>query len=150
MRGSSVNGSRPCAAAHSASCCMSVPYAVRVFSAIPRAFRCESNDLSWTPHVDSWAVDVFFIDTQSGQVATRRQLVAAGLADSDERPVAPWFRIKGDSDASTLWYAVMRKQERGVFIGTLCIRHTDWHASLLEKGWEEVPVEEIAAPPAEQ
>jgi hypothetical protein len=113
---------------------------------MPRAFRYESNDLSWAPHVDSWAVDVFFIDTQSGQVATRRQLVEAGLADSDERPVAPWFRIKGDSDASTLWYAVMRKQERGVFIGTLCIRHTDWHASLLEKGWEEVPVEEIRVP----
>jgi hypothetical protein len=88
-------------------------------------------------------VDVFFIDTQSGQVATRRQLVEAGLADESERPVAPWFPIRGDSDASTLWYAVLRKQERGVFIGNLCIRHTDWHASLLEKGWEEVPVEEI-------
>jgi hypothetical protein len=37
----------------------------------------------------------------------------------------------------------MRKNERGVYIGTLCFRHTDWHASLLEKGWEEVPVEEI-------
>ena len=92
------------------------------------------------------SVDVFFIDTQSGRVATRKQLVAAGLADSDERPVAPWFPIRGDSDASTLWFAVMRKQERGVFIGTLCIRHTDWHASLLGKGWEEVPVGEIAAP----
>jgi hypothetical protein len=94
-------------------------------------------------------VDVFFIDTQSGQVATRRQLVEAGLADESERPVAPWFPIRGDRDASTLWYAVLRKRERGVFIGNLCIRHTDWHASLLEKGWEEVPVEEILAPPAE-
>jgi hypothetical protein len=37
----------------------------------------------------------------------------------------------------------MRKRERGVYIGTLCIRHTDWHASLLAKGWEEVPVEKI-------
>src|SRR3954469_2755348 len=95
------------------------------------------------------SVDVFFIDTQSGRVATRKQLVAAGLADDSERPVAPWHPIRGDSDASTLWYAVMRKRERGVFIGTLCIRHTDWHASLKDRGWEEVPVEEIAAPDPE-
>jgi hypothetical protein len=88
-------------------------------------------------------VDRFFIDTQTGQVATRRQLVEAGVAGETELPPRPWFPIRGDSDASTLWYAVMRKKERGVFIGTLCIRHTDWHASLLEKGWEEVPVEAI-------
>jgi hypothetical protein len=91
-------------------------------------------------------VDVFFIDTQTGQVATRKQLVEVGQADEFERPVAPWHPIRGNSDASTLWYAVMRKQERGVFFGTLCIRHTDWHASLLEKGWEEVPVPEIRPP----
>jgi hypothetical protein len=94
-------------------------------------------------------VDVFFIDTQSGRVATRRQLVDAGLADEGERPAAPWFPIRGDRDASTLWYAVLRKRERGVFIGTLCIRHTDWHASLLEKGWEEVPVPDIGLGAAE-
>jgi hypothetical protein len=88
-------------------------------------------------------VDRFFIDTQSGQVATRRQLVEAGVAGETELPPRPWFPIRGDSDASTLWYAVLRKRERGVFIGTLCIRHTDWHASLLAKGWEEVPVEQI-------
>jgi hypothetical protein len=90
-------------------------------------------------------VDGFFIDTQTGRVATRRQLVEAGLADSNERPVAPWHPIRGDRDASTLWYAVMRRRERGVFIGTLCIRHSDWHASLLDKGWQEVPVDEIRA-----
>jgi hypothetical protein len=88
-------------------------------------------------------VDRFFIDTQTGQVATRRQLVEAGVASQAELPPRPWFPIRGDSDASTLWYAVMRKRERGVYIGTLCIRHTDWHASLLAKGWEEVPVEKI-------
>jgi hypothetical protein len=88
-------------------------------------------------------VDVFFIDTQTGRVATRRQLVQAGQADSSERPVAPWHPIRADRDASTLWYAVMRKRVRGVFIGTLCIRHTDRQASLIEKGWEEVPVPEI-------
>ena len=86
---------------------------------------------------------MFFIDTQTGQVATRRQLAEAGAVDENERPVPPWHPIRGDSCASTLWYAVMRKRERGIFIGTLCIRHTDWHASLLGKGWEEVPVPEI-------
>jgi hypothetical protein len=30
-----------------------------------------------------------------------------------------------------------------VFIGTLCIRHSDHQASLLQSGWQEVPVEEI-------
>jgi hypothetical protein len=88
-------------------------------------------------------VDRFFIDTQTGRVATRRQLVQAGVAPETELPPRPWFPIRGDSDASTLWYAVMRKKERGVYIGTLCIRHTDWHASLLGKGWEEVPVGDI-------
>jgi hypothetical protein len=88
-------------------------------------------------------VDRFFIDTQTGRVATRRQLVEAGRVGETELPQRPWFPIRADSDASTLWYAVMRKKERGVFIGTLCIRHTSWHASLLEKGWEEIPVAEI-------
>jgi hypothetical protein len=40
----------------------------------------------------------------------------------------------------------MRKRERGVYIGTLTIRHGAHHASLLQGGWEEVPIEEIAAP----
>ncbi len=51
--------------------------------------------------------------------------------------------MRGDRDASTLWYAVMRKATRGVFIGTLCIRHSDHHASLLQGGWQEVAPEEI-------
>ena len=37
-----------------------------------------------------------------------------------------------------MWYAVLRKRERGVFIGTLCIRHTGRKASLEASGWEEV------------
>ena len=45
-----------------------------------------------------------------------------------------------------MWYAVLRKQERGVFIGTLSIRHQPHHASLLQDGWEEIPVSDIAAP----
>ena len=93
-------------------------------------------------------VSVFFVNTQTGQVATRRQLVGAGLADRQEQPVRPWHPIQGPSDASTMWYAVMRKRERGVFIGTLCIRHTGRQASLEHAGWREVPVDEIAAPPA--
>ena len=77
-------------------------------------------------------------------MATLRQLVEAGIAPSDQPPPKPWFRIQGTGDATTMWYAVMRKQVReGVFIGTICIRHADHHASLLQQGWQEIPVGEI-------
>ena len=76
-------------------------------------------------------------------MATQRQLIEAGLVDDTETPVAPWHRIQGPSDASTMWYAVMRKRTRGIFIGTLCIRHTGRQASLEADGWREVPVDEI-------
>ena len=72
----------------------------------------------------------------------------AGLADDEEIPNRPWHPIQGPSDASTMWYAVLRKRERGVFIGTLCLRHTGRQASLETSGWEDVPIEHIrvAAP----
>ncbi|MET0685286.1 MAG: hypothetical protein ABW060_08215 [Solirubrobacteraceae bacterium] len=87
----------------------------------------------------------FFIDTSTGQVATFRQLVATGVAEASGTPPRPWHPIQGTGDATTMWYAVMRKQERGVFIGTLVLRHTDHHASLLQQGWQEVDVDEIRA-----
>ena len=87
----------------------------------------------------------FFIDTDTGQVATLRQLVAAGAATEREAPARPWFPIQGTRDASTMWYAVMRKRERGVYIGTLALRHSGHHASLLQAGWQEVEVEAIGA-----
>jgi hypothetical protein len=103
---------------------------------------------------------VFFIDTGTGQVATLRQLVEAGVASEGSSPPRPWHRIQGSRDASTLWYAVLRKkverksdppggsarpaQDSGyVYIGALAIRHQPHHASLLEQGWEEVAVAEI-------
>ena len=64
---------------------------------------------------------------------------------SDQDPQRPWFRIKGTDDATTMWYAVMRKETKGVFIGSLCLRHTDHHALLLQQGWQEVEVAEIQA-----
>jgi hypothetical protein len=89
-------------------------------------------------------VAVFFIDTSTGQVATQRQLVEAGIAPSDELPPRPWLRIQGTGDASTMWYAVLRKEVRdGVFIGAIAIRHQDHHASLLQQGWQEIPPAEI-------
>jgi hypothetical protein len=88
---------------------------------------------------------VFFIDPQDGRVATRGQLAEAGLVDDRHDPVEPWHPIQGPSDASTMWYAVMRKRTRGIFIGTLCIRHTGRQASLEAQGWEEVPVAGIGA-----
>jgi hypothetical protein len=89
------------------------------------------------------AVSVFFVNTQDGRVATRGQLAEAGLVDEHDKPVKPWHPIQGPSDASTMWYAVLRKRERGIFIGTLCIRHTGRQASLEERGWEEVAVPDI-------
>jgi hypothetical protein len=89
---------------------------------------------------------VFFIDTDTGQVATQHQLVAAGIAPESGVPTRPWLRIQGSGDASTMWYAVLRRQVKDVYIGTIAIRHGDHHASLLQRGWEEIPPETIAAP----
>jgi hypothetical protein len=89
---------------------------------------------------------VFFIDTDTGQVATQRQLMAVGVAPESGIPPRPWLRIQASGDASTLWYAVLRKREKGIFIGTLAIRHGDHHASLLARGWEELPLEDIGPP----
>ncbi len=86
---------------------------------------------------------VFFIDTAQGTVATARQLSEAGIGTPADGPPRPWLRIQGTGDATTLWYAVMRKRERGVFIGTLVIRHSPHHALLLQSGWEEIPVPDI-------
>jgi hypothetical protein len=88
-------------------------------------------------------VGLFFVNTQDGRVATRTQLAEAGLVDESEQPTRPWHRIQGPDDASTMWYTVLRKRERGVFIGTLCIRHTNRKTLLEESGWEEVPIAEI-------
>jgi hypothetical protein len=91
-------------------------------------------------------VGLFFIDTATGQVATQRQLIESGVTDRDGLPPRPWHRIQGTSDASTMWYAVLRRREKGVFIGTLVLRHSDHHALLLQRGWEEVAIEEIGVP----
>ena len=88
------------------------------------------------------AVASFFIDTDTGQIATQRQLDEAGVIEEGTVP-PPWFPMQGTRDATTLWYAVMRKPVRDKYIGAICIRHSDHHASLLQKGWQEVPVEEI-------
>ena len=71
--------------------------------------------------------------------------MATGVAEESGTPPRPWHPVQGTGDATTMWYAVMRKQERGVFIGTLVLRHTDHHASLLQQGWQEVDVDEIRA-----
>jgi hypothetical protein len=86
---------------------------------------------------------VFFIDTAHGTIATQHQLVEAGIAPAEGIPPRPWLRVQGTRDASTMWYAVMRKRERGVFIGTLVLRHSPHHALLLGSGWEEVPASGI-------
>ncbi len=76
-------------------------------------------------------------------MATQHQLVDAGVATREKHPPRPWLRINATGDATTMWYAVMRKREKGVYIGTLVFRHSPHHSSLLEQGWQEVPVDEI-------
>ncbi len=77
-------------------------------------------------------------------MATRTQLAEAGVAPpTAQLPPAPWHRIQGPDDASTLWYAVMVHMERGIFIGALSFRHSDYHTLLLERGWRELAVSEI-------
>jgi hypothetical protein len=93
-------------------------------------------------------VGVFFIDTATGQIATQRQLLEAGIGSALDGPPRPWHRIDAPSDASTMWYAVLRKRTRGVYIGRLCVRHGGQHASLLQSGWDEVDPAEISAPTA--
>jgi hypothetical protein len=87
----------------------------------------------------------FFIDTDTGQVATQRQLAETGVTPPGGKPPRPWHLVHGTGDASTMWYAVLRKQVQSVYIGTLALRHSEHHASLLQSGWQEVAVEEIAA-----
>ncbi len=89
---------------------------------------------------------LFFIDTDTGQVATQHQLIAAGVSDGDGFPERPWLRIRASGDATTMWHAVLRRSERGIFIGTLVIRHSDHHTLLLQRGWQEVAIEEIGLP----
>ncbi len=79
-------------------------------------------------------------------MATLTQLAGAGLVDERRQPPRPWLRIQGPRDASTLWYAVLRKETRGIVIGSLTLRHSGHYASLLQQGWKEVPVGEISAP----
>jgi len=131
---------------------MSIAYARRVFSAAPRRRRSASNSVIASRHagvgsggLSSASVGLFFIDTSTGHVATQRQLLGAGILVGDEAPPRPWLRIQGSSDASTMWYAVMRRQERGVYIGALVLRHGDHHTLLRERGWEDVPIEEIGS-----
>lgn len=85
----------------------------------------------------------FFVNTEDGRVATQGQLGDAGLTDERGEPGMPWHGIRGPRDASTMWYAVLRKQERGVFIGALCFRHSERYASLREAGWEELSPKRI-------
>jgi hypothetical protein len=86
---------------------------------------------------------LFFINTEDGRAATQTQLIEAGLTDFRGEPDQPWHRIRASDDASTMWYAVLRKRVRGVFIGALCFRHAPRYACLIDGGWEEVPPEDV-------
>jgi hypothetical protein len=91
-------------------------------------------------------VGVFYIHVHDGTIATQQQLAEAAVIAPGQDPELPWHRINAPSDATTMWYAAMRKQEKGIFLGTLTFRHCDHHSLLLSTGWEEVPVSEIGVP----
>jgi hypothetical protein len=88
---------------------------------------------------------IFYIDTAHGEFATHSQLNAHGLLDPGGRPRKPWHRIQATGDASTLWYALLRKRSHGIWLGALTMRGSDHHAKLLGEGWEEVPPERTGA-----
>ncbi|MBJ7470639.1 MAG: hypothetical protein JHD16_05030 [Solirubrobacteraceae bacterium] len=89
---------------------------------------------------------VFYIHVHEGTIATLQQLVDSELAEHGVDPALPWHKIDAPSDAQMMWYAALRKQERGIYLGTLTFRHCDHHSLLLSRGWEEVPVEAIGLP----
>src|SRR3954453_20013330 len=132
----------PRSRANQASCSRSAPYARLVFSDMPRARSQPSKRRSTGAHLPSCSMFAFWVNTEDGRVATYDQLDEAGLVDN-EKPVSPWHPIQGPSDASTMWYSVLRRETKGVYIGTLCFRHTPRQASLEEAGWQEVPREQI-------
>ena len=88
---------------------------------------------------------MFYIDTQAGEFATHEQLRTHGLLDRNGHARPPWHRIQATSDASTLWYSLMRKQTRGIWVGALVMRSADHYATLQREGWEEVPPERVGA-----
>src|SRR6476661_5429612 len=88
---------------------------------------------------------IFYIDTDSGEFATHEQLRTHDLLNEGGHAQPPWHRIQATSDASTLWYALLRKRSHGIWLGTLTMRGNDHHAKLLDDGWEEVPPERTGA-----
>jgi hypothetical protein len=92
----------------------------------------------------------FFINVETGRVATHAQLIDAGEASERDSPALPWHPVQGPSDASTAIYAVLRKRvegrDRAAWIGTLCIRYGGRQAFLEDRGWEEVGIDEMRRP----
>lgn len=84
---------------------------------------------------------IFYIDTASGEFATHDQLRQHEMLDQDGRARPPWHKIQATSDATTLWYALLRKRSHGIWLGTLVMRSSDHYGRLLGDGWEEVPPE---------
>jgi len=91
---------------------------------------------------------LFYIDTEGGAIATVHQLIAAGITEGSDPPPRPWLRIQGSGDATTLWYAILRKRERGIYLGTLVMRHSTHHELLLSQGWEGIHPDDVGPPTA--
>ena len=88
---------------------------------------------------------IFYIDVGSGEFATHAQLDASGLLDAGGHAAPPWHRVQATSDASTLWYALLRKRSHGIWLGALAMRSAGHYAKLLAEGWEEVAPQRAGA-----
>jgi hypothetical protein len=49
------------------------------------------------------------------EFATHAQLREHELLDRDGHAEPPWHKLQATRDASTLWYALMRKRTRGIW-----------------------------------
>jgi hypothetical protein len=85
----------------------------------------------------------FYIDTSTGEFATHDQLRTHGFLETGGKPKRPWHKLQATSDASTLWYALLRKPTRGIWLGAVVMRSSDHYGKLLGEGWEEVPAERV-------
>src|SRR3954462_5792622 len=87
----------------------------------------------------------FYIDTRPRPLPPHPPPRGPGRLDAATRPLPPWHRIQATSDASTLWYSLMRKHTRGIWLGALVMRSADHRTKLMNEGWEEFPADRVGA-----
>ena len=78
----------------------------------------------------------FFINVESGRIATYAQLIEAGEASETGPPELPWHPVQGPSDGSTALYAVLSWRRGGQTLGMRPWRlRAAADGALLVAGW---------------